>query len=228
MAHLTGIIAAGAVLGAVSSTTFTLARWVTWEPYSPLMIPYDLTLCMVFGAVALPLLTVIRRVLADRIPVGAVLLLVVAIPPAFAWLVTLRGSSGGPWLKGLSAVILLLAAAVWLRAALGRRSSGLSLEAASVLLAVAVALSLAGYPFWRPAALLFPLVALVLVLRGIPLDPGELRDVSGLQPERVAALKTELAAWMDAVEEAPPEVLRPPSDLSEEEVDRLRALGYLR
>lgn len=193
MAHLTGMIATGAVLGAVSSTTFTLARWVTWEPYSPLMIPYDLTLCMVFGAVALPLLTVIRRALADRIPAGAVLLLVVAIPPVFAWLVTLRGSSGGPWLKGLSAVILLLAAAVWLRAVFGRKSSGLSLEAASVLLAVGVALSLAGYPFWRPAALLFPLVALVLVLRGIPLDPGRSPRQRGVAIG-VAALMTVICA----------------------------------
>ena len=58
-------------------------------------------------------------------------------------------------------------------------------------------------------------------------DPGELDDVSDAQPERVAELRRSLDAWLFEVadaREAFGEGVTP--ELSEEELERLRALGY--
>ena len=35
----------GARLGVVVCAGLTLGRWLTWEPYEPLLLPYDALLC---------------------------------------------------------------------------------------------------------------------------------------------------------------------------------------
>jgi hypothetical protein len=55
-------------------------------------------------------------------------------------------------------------------------------------------------------------------------DPGELRDLSAIEPEKLAAMREALRTRL--LEAVAAEVVK--ADLSAEEIERLRALGYMR
>ena len=170
--HVIRWLVTGAACGAISSTAWTVARWGTWEPYGPLLVPYDVTLLVLAGAVTFALL----GALAER-PIGgpianALAAAVAQAAPFAAWIAGLYDSGGGARFKLPCAGVLAAAAAFWLWSAARQRQSRWSLEWFCLVHALAASISLLMFSRYKSFALLYPVLLAASFLAGLPRPPA--------------------------------------------------------
>ncbi|MGH7818281.1 MAG: sulfatase-like hydrolase/transferase, partial [Candidatus Binatia bacterium] len=151
----------------MAATGLTLARWLTWEPYSPIFIPYDLVVFGVAIGVWFSIASLGLRVLGrESYWEACAALPALAVHPA-VWVWTLKGTAPGDAVLALSAVSFLCAGALGLWQQ-WRGRHGLPLEGILLASGVALALSVKGYESWKASALLLPTLLPVMLAFGVP------------------------------------------------------------
>ena len=166
-------LVSGAIAGAISAVGLTMARWGTWEPYSPLLIPYDVALFTAagIGGFALSAILVQPRwgpVVAKGVSTGSLLALLTAI-----WGINLGGTGGGTVLKLLSVTVFVAAAVIFLVDIFARRERGWPIGWFFLAVTLSLSFSVVGYQAWKFSALVFPLATVAALSAGFPrVSPG--------------------------------------------------------
>jgi arylsulfatase A-like enzyme len=191
------LLFAGAAYGVVASVGITLGRWLTWEPYSPMIIPYDIVVCAVsLGlsfAVAGSIMTGFGR---ERYwgPFACGILLIFYGTLFYG---ELYGTGGGTTLKIFHGIALLGAAAMFVRHSLRNRTGKLRYEWLCLIVGVAFAMGLEGYEYWKGFSLTFPVVVVLSLARGIPTAKSSL-ERSFLAPLAVTGAVIALCSFVVA------------------------------
>jgi len=183
----------GALSGVLVSPAFTLSRWATWEPYSPLLIPYDLFVCVLAGVGVSLVSALIARKRFGEFAAGAGTVASLVILLGGVWASALRGTGGGGSLKALSLGIFGAAGFVFWRAA-RRRRGGIPAGWFFLALGGSLSGSLVGYQNWKPLALLFPTFLALAFAFGIPRFT-RLRSAHLRVPLLSSVVVTAVCAW---------------------------------
>lgn len=161
-----GWLQAGLRTGLLLAAILTLTRWLTWEPYPRLMLPFDVGVC-VLAAVLVSALVHRRSEKARAVALWLLPSLLLAWTLYMAlWVDNLHQLRSDRIMKLAHLAALAGVGAVWLRA-LRRPPAGLTIDQSTLLLAVAFAVALLEHPR-TGVSLLFPLALLVSVWKGLP------------------------------------------------------------
>lgn len=158
----------GVLCGAIFSTAMTVIHWASWEPYSPLMIPYELVFFSIAGGIVFAIFGAALSRLNNPVVLSGLSLVVVLAPPTGIWVWALYGTGGGIVLKLLSVAAYAIAAGLILFRVVRKRIGRRSLEELSLVAAVAVSSSIIGYEMWSPWALLYPVTIVLIAIDGLP------------------------------------------------------------
>jgi arylsulfatase A-like enzyme len=161
-------LATGLAVGGLTATALTVARWSTWQPYEPLLIPYDFSILVLgYGVFFWALGAWIEPRIGQALTNSSAWFLVTALL-LWIWLEGFRGAGGGLGLKLASGAIIVLLGMCVLWNLWQRRTGGCSLLWISCLGVLCLGISLIAYSLWKPMALLYPLAATLPLLAGIP------------------------------------------------------------
>ncbi|MDP6437648.1 MAG: sulfatase [Gammaproteobacteria bacterium] len=152
--------------GIVAAVGLTFGRWLTWEPYPPVLMYWDTVL------IALPLvawLTLLNKIQSGRL--SETMLSLMAALPVVIFYVGLWADALRELSAALSVIaVLLLVGAVFLVYRHARKAGriGMSFESFSLTLGSAFAISLWSSTYLSVFALLLPVTLLLLLARGVP------------------------------------------------------------
>ena len=158
-------IRTGVSAGLLAAACLSLARWATWEPYSPLFLAFDFVLLTAAVVAGCALVGVLASFVGDRLARAAGAILVTA-PMFFVWAGIVFKSAGERKLFVLGgAAILAIVMAPALRR---KRDAAWPLETLCLGSAIATGVTILAWPHWPAAAALTPIGSLALVLAGVP------------------------------------------------------------
>jgi hypothetical protein len=161
---------AGLSAGLLASASISVERWVTWEPYSPIFLPYDFAVLTFAAVLGFLVLGKLSRIVGEPLA-RVVAVLAGTAPMVFVWAGTVFAEVGQRKLFVLAAWLII--AAVLLPAIRRRRDSVFSLEAYFFAGSLAILLATSGFRVWPPLGGIFPVAILALSSSGVPRLPAE-------------------------------------------------------